>query len=257
MNKWVEKSIKLANSKSYLDNLFEVYPVVFNLDRNISDELRTNTQTAFERKNKKELIKELLKFPKFPIDDPYVASIRRHPHLLDKNPETIKRIGSRLLSIGMENIMKLATKPKSSSRQFGNAFQNWLSSSEYPILPPEKFKKYNEASFLRGSDNELKKFAKNVLKIRKLDRRPDFILKTKNKFILGEAKFLTDFGGTQNNQFDNALKITKIKGKNYESIAVLDSIVWFESNNYMNKKIKKFKNNALSALLLKEFIKNS
>src|SRR3989344_900377 len=246
MNKWIEKSIKLANSQSYLDNLFEVYPVVLNLDRNISDELRANTQTVFARKNKKELIKELLKFPKFPIDDPYVASIRRHPHLLDKNPETIKRIGSRLLSIGMKNIMKLATKQKSSSRQFGNAFQNWLSSFEYPILSPKEFKKYNGASFLKGSDNELKKFAKSELNIKKLDRRPDFILKVKNKFILGEAKFLTDYGGTQNNQFDNALKITKIKGKNYESMAVLDGIVWFESNNYMNKKIKKFNNNVLT-----------
>ncbi len=256
MNKWVEKSIRLANSNGYLDKLFEVYPVNLNLNRSIPDELKENIQIAFDRKDKKELIKELLKFTKFPIDDPYVASLRRYSHLLDKNPETINRLGDRLLLIGIENIIKMAAKPKSSSRQFGNIFQNWLNSFQYPILSQEEFSKCKRISFLKGSDNELKKFAKSELKIKKLNRRPDFILKTRSKFVLGEAKFLTDYGGTQNNQFDNALKITKIKGKNYEGIAVLDGIVWFDSNNYMNKKIKRFRNNALSALLLKEFMKN-
>lgn len=88
-----------------------------------------------------------------------------------------------------------------------------------------------------------------------MDAWRNLIIKVKNKFVLIEAKFLTDYGGTQNNQFDNALKITKIRGRNYESIAILDGIVWFNSNNYMNKKIRNFNNNALSALLLKEFIK--
>lgn len=254
MNKWIEKSIKLANSQGYLDGLFEIYPVNSNIDRNISAELRIGAQAAFASGNKKELIKELLKFPRFPIDDPYIASLRRHPYLLDKNPATIRRIGDKLLSIGIENIIKVATRPKSSSRQFGNAFQDWLKNLKYPILSSDEFKKCDGIAFLKGSGNELKKFAKNELKIKKLDRYPDFILKVKSKFILGEAKFLTDYGGTQNNQFDNALKMANIKGKNYEGVAVIDGIVWFKSNNYMNRKIKKFKNNALSALLLGEFI---
>lgn len=254
MNKWIEKSIKLANSQGYLDELFNVYPVNSNLERIISKDLDEDISNAFYKKDKKAIVKNLLQFPRFPVDDPYIASLRKYPQLLDKNPKTIVRIGDKILSIGIENTMKMAVIPKSSSRQFGNVFPSWLKNFKYAFLYSNEFKNHKGISFLKGSDNELKKFAKTELKINNLEKRPDFILKIKNTFILGEAKFLSDYGGTQNNQFDNALKITKIKGKNYEGLAVLDGIVWFDSNNYMNKKIKNFKNNALSALLLKEFI---
>lgn len=256
MNKWIEKSIKLSNSSNYLDKLFEVYPVNLNINREISEEVRNKIKASFEKKDKKLIIKDLLDFPKFPIDDPYISSLRRHRQLLEINPETINRIGDKLLSTGFNNIIEMATKPKSSSRQIGASFHNWLRNNEYQFLPIDKFIKYGGISFLDGSDGQLKNFAEKYLKIKKLERRPDFLLKVKNKFIIGEAKFLTDYGGTQNNQFDNALKITKIKGKNYLCIAVIDGIVWFDSNNYMNKVIKRCKDNVMSALLLREFINN-
>jgi len=37
-------------------------------------------------------------------------------------------------------------------------------------------------------------------------------------------------------------------------IAVLDGVVWFQSNTHMYNTVKKNKNTALSALLLKEYI---
>ncbi|MBU2539595.1 restriction endonuclease [Patescibacteria group bacterium] len=254
MNKWIEKSITLANSRGYLDDLFRVYPVSLNLKRDIPNDLKIKIESAFKSKNKKELIKKLLELPRFPINDPYIASLRKYHNLLEKNPKTIQRIGSRLLSIGIDDIFEMAIEPKSSSRQFGNIFQNWLPSLKIPFLAKQEFKKYNSVSFLKGSDSQLKDFAKNEIGIKRLNRRPDFILKVKNKFILGEAKFLTDNGGTQNNQFDGALRITQINNKNCVGVAVIDGIVWFESNTYMHKTIKKFKKNAFSALLLKEFI---
>src|SRR3989344_2606616 len=97
MNEWVEKSIKLVNFKGYLDELFEVYPVNLNIGRDIKNDLKIKTEIAFETKNEKELIKELFKFSKFPLNDPYVASLRKCPELLDKNPETKQRLGKRLL----------------------------------------------------------------------------------------------------------------------------------------------------------------
>jgi len=108
---------------------------------------------------------------------------------------------------------------------------------------------------LEGSDIKLEKFANNNLGIKNLKKGIDFILKTKNKFILGEAKFLTDYGGTQNNQFRNAMNVAKIKKDNIIGIAVIDGIVWFKSNAYMHRTIKSFNGVALSALLLEEFIK--
>jgi len=73
---------------------------------------------------------------------------------------------------------------------------------------------------------------------------------------LGEAKFLTTSGGTQNNQFNSAIDIAKINKDKAFGLAVLDGIVWFDSNIYMHRAIKNFKGAALSALLLKDFIKN-
>lgn len=256
MNKWVKKSINLVKSKSYLDNLFEVYPVELGIARDLSEEIKTKVKKAFKCKNETNLIKALLTFPKFPIDDPYIPSLRKYPYLLEKNPKTIKRIGKRLLSMGANIVLELAAKPKSPSRQLGHSFKNWLCKIKYPFLTEEEFKNYNAIAFLEGSDEELKQFAIKELKIKRLSRRPDFILRIKNKFILGEAKFLSDHGGTQNNQFDGALKITKIKTGKVSGIAVLDGIVWFESKAYMHRRVKKIKGIALSALLLKEFIRS-
>lgn len=73
---------------------------------------------------------------------------------------------------------------------------------------------------------------------------------------MGEAKFLTDYGGTQNNQFREAINITKIKKEKIIGIAILDGIIWFESNSYMHKTVKTLKGLTFSALLLEEFIKS-
>lgn len=138
MNEWVKKSIDLANSKGYLDKIFEVYPIEIGDIRGVSKKLIIEFKKAFKNKNKKDLIKTLLEFPKFPIDDPYVASLRRHPYLLAKNPRTTKRIGERLLSIKINTILRLATKPKSPSRQLGNSFENWIHTINYPLFRRRK-----------------------------------------------------------------------------------------------------------------------
>lgn len=255
MNKWIAKSIKLANSKGYLDKLFAVYPIELGTDREISEEIKIKVRKAFKDKNRIDLIRALLELPRFPVDDPYIASLRKYPHLLEKNPQTLKRISGKMLSMSATKILKLASKSKSPSRQFGHTFKKWLLKIKYPFLEEEKFKIYKGVAFLRGSDKQLKQFAVRELKLKRLSRRPDFILKIKNKFILGEAKFLTDYGGTQNNQLDGALKITWIKDDNIIGVAVLDGIVWFQNNSYMHKAIKKSKGVVLSALLLKQFIR--
>ena len=216
--------------------------------------IKNEVQRAFKNKNKIELIKELLKLPKFPIDDPYIASLKKHPFLLSKNPETIERISKKLFSLGIGTALELASKPKSPSRQLGHSFKRWLRTLDYPFLEENEFKEYSDIAFLEGSDKKLKKFAVEELKIRNLRKGIDFVLKKKNKFVLGEAKFLTDYGDTQNNQFNDAIQVAKIKKDGIIGITVLDGIVWFESNAYMYRTIKSLQGIALSALLLEKFI---
>ncbi|PIR71938.1 MAG: restriction endonuclease [Candidatus Nealsonbacteria bacterium CG10_big_fil_rev_8_21_14_0_10_36_24] len=257
MNKWIKKSINLANSPGYLDKLFEVYPIESREIRQISAKIKERIKNAFRAKDKLLLVKTLLELPKFPIDDPYIASLRKYPSLLNKNPKTVKRIGKRLLSIKMGTLLELAVQPKSPSRQLGHSFKRWLQTINYPFLDEKEFLNSKDSVvFLKGGDKKLKQFAQSKFKIRiPTGKGPDFILKINNKFFIGESKFLTDYGGSQDNQFNNAIKMLKITKKNVEGIAVLDGIVWFKSGSHMYKTIAKQKGIALSALLLEEFIK--
>ncbi|MEK7555198.1 MAG: hypothetical protein AAB516_00020 [Patescibacteria group bacterium] len=255
MNKWVEKSIKLANSKGYLDNLFKVYPTDLGVNRVLSDDLFDKFKKDFNKKNKKEFIEDLLKFPKFPIDDPYIASLRRHSFLFGKNPKTIDRIGKRILAMDLDIILKLSTVPQKPSRQLGHVFHDWLKKEKFKFLDENRFKIYKGTAFLTGGDKALKDFAVKELKVKGLKKGLDFVLKIKDRYIIGEAKFLTDYGGTQNNQFRDAISVAKIKNDNVFGVAVLDGIVWFKSNAYMHKAAKSLKGVALSSLLLKKFIK--
>ncbi len=256
MNLWVGKSIELANKKAYLDRLFEIYPVEVGDNRTIPEEIKNEIKLSIKNKNRTALIEVLLKLPRFPVDDPYIAALRSHSHLFKKNPKTIKRIGNKLITLGQDVILELSSKPGSASRRLGHTFRQWLPKLKYPFLEPDEFKNYNKIAFLSGSDSKLKHFAKKELGVKNLRKGIDFILKINNKFILGEAKFLTTSGGTQNNQFNSAIDIAKINKDKAFGLAVLDGIVWFDSNIYMHRAIKNFKGAALSALLLKDFIKN-
>ena len=49
----------------------------------------------------------------------------------------------------------------------------------------------------------------------------DFIARFNKKYIIGEAKFLTDFGGHQNAQFNDAIEILKDSKVKAITIAIL------------------------------------
>lgn len=73
MNYWTELSIEYANQRSYLDDLFQVYPTIPEGIREIKNERWAYIEKAFKKKNNDALIKELLKLDLFPIKDSYIA----------------------------------------------------------------------------------------------------------------------------------------------------------------------------------------
>ncbi len=77
MNKWSELSIQYANQRSYLDDLFQVYPTIPEGIREIDEKLWAGVEKAFKRKNNDLLIRELLKLDLFPIKDSYIAYLKR------------------------------------------------------------------------------------------------------------------------------------------------------------------------------------
>lgn len=257
MNHWLELSLEYANQRSYLDDLFKVYPTIPEGIREIDQRLWDNIESAFNKKDNKLLIKETLKLPLFPIKDSYIAYLKRDPSAIERNPKTVNRICGRIYEIGLDNLYERCSEPKETNRQIGPMFKNWINQKSLGIEPLnlENFISTKNDAILKGSDQILLQFAKDELNYNH-DKGLDFIGRFNNKYIIGETKFLTDFGGHQNAQFNDALNIFKLKNVKAIKVAILDGVLYIPENNKMYKEITgKYKNhNIMSTLVLREFL---
>ncbi len=67
MNYWTELSIEYANQRSYLDDLFKVYPTIPDGIREINEDIWKEVEKQYKKKDNTDLVKELLKLDLFPI----------------------------------------------------------------------------------------------------------------------------------------------------------------------------------------------
>lgn len=256
MNLWVKKSIELAKSDGYLDKLHGIYPMEVSAFREIPSELLDRINNYLVIGDSLNLIKTLLhkKIEVFPIKDSYIAFFRSYPSSIEANPETVDRIGKRLIAMGFDEIVRMSTLPKETNRQIGPMFRRWIPNLGYPVLKEGDFLNFRGTAFLEGTDTSLKNFANRNLGT-KLEKGLDLVLKVGDQFILGESKFLSAYGGHQNAQFNDPLGLLKGRGnRKIIKIAVLDGVVWIPSNNQMFTRVSKSTNVIISALLLNEFI---
>ncbi|MFH0764465.1 MAG: restriction endonuclease [Candidatus Omnitrophota bacterium] len=255
MNKWTEKSVYIANSDGYLDKLQTVYPVILTEEREIDKEILDDLKKTFDALDNENLIKKLLTFEKFPIKDPYVAFLRRNKgEFIKKNPKTVARIAAQLYSLGFDEVIKGITEPKEFNRQIGVLFRKRVPKIGFPMLPESEFEVHKGICFLLGSDNVLKNYAETKLGY-DIEKGIDLIAKAGNVyFFLGEAKFLTDYGGHQTAQFEDALRTASFKKKNCIGMAILDGVVWIKSDNKMHRRACSANKLILSSLLLKDFL---
>lgn len=255
LNEWVRKSIELANSFGYLDKLHEVYPVTPSVRRAIPNEIKQRIRQAYNEKNGLKLLRILLKLDKFPIKDPYVAFLRKKKAFLQLNPATVNRIAETLFSMNYDEIIEGCEEPKEFNRQIGTLFRSWLPKLGYPLLSKKRFTSHLGVALFEASDKEKMKFANSVLGCN-LDKAPDLLAKVGEKYIIGEAKFLTDTGGHQIAQFQDALRLLKGKEGKAIRIAVLDGVVWIKNKHKMYRTVCQLKETVLSALLLKDFLES-
>jgi len=179
------------------------------------------------KKNNVKLIENLLKLEFFPIKDSYVAYLKRDRSSIEKNLKTIDRLAGRIYEIGLDKIFEKASEPKETNRQIGPLFRRWLNKGSLGIqpVPLKEFLANNDNAILDAGDNEMMNFAKEYLGYTH-KKGLDFVWRFNGKYIIGEAKFLTDFGGHQNAQFNDAIStattkvhaITKYIGNKYSSI---------------------------------------
>ena len=108
---------------------------------------------------------------------------------------------------------------------------------------------------LDAGDIEMMQFARKHLNY-KHDKGLDFIARFNGQYVIGEAKFLTDFGGHQNAQFNDAINVISTRSLKAVPIAILDGVLYIQGKNKMYKHIteKYRKANVMSALVLREFL---
>lgn len=257
MNYWTELSIEYANQRSYLDDLFQVYPTIPDGIREINLDRWKDIEIAFENKDNENLIKEFLKLEIFPIKDSYVAYLKRDSTSILRNPKTINRICGRIYEMGLDKIFERCSEPKETNRQIGPFFRRWINAKASGIKPVslEEFISTKNDAILNGSDKQLLDFASSKLNY-KYSKGLDFIGRFNEKYVIGEAKFLTDFGGHQNAQFNDAISLIQSKGVKAIKIAILDGVIYIKGNNKMYKDITtKYKDlNIMSSLVLREFL---
>lgn len=257
MNGWIEKSIELANSPGYLDNLSNIYEMQVNPERPLPPKIVPEVKVAYEAKDSKKLINLLIRHAAvFPVKDSYIGFLRAKPRAIDENPVTVERIANRLYSLGFDLMVKEASRSKETNRQLGQSFKTWVPRMGYPLVDVKTIlESKNKTLVLDGSDKLLGAFARTKLNC-KLTKGIDLVVKKNEKYIIGEAKFLTTPGGEQDRGFDDASHFINEKTGNASRIAVLDGYIWLNTKKGLHEKIKKANDNILSALLLREFIED-
>ncbi len=257
MKRWAKLSIDYANQRSYLDDLFQVYPTIPEGIRDINEVIWSDIEKAFKRRNNDVLLRKLIELDLFPIKDSYVAYLRRDKSAIERNPRTINRICGRLYEIGLDEIFEKCSEPKETNRQIGPMFREWLRKKSLGITPVglSQFMANEEDAILDESDRAMMNFAQKKLRYNH-DKGLDFVARFNGKYIIGEAKFLTDFGGHQNAQFSDAISTVEAEGVRAIKIAILDGVLYIEGKNKMYKAITGiYKNyNIMSALVLREFL---
>lgn len=262
MNSWTQQSIYLANQRDYLDQLFTVYPLSQNLKRELEDTTIDCLEMSFSSRDNKQLISDLLNLDLFPVKDSYVAYLKRDRDAIERNPRTINRLAGIMYELGFDKMIENCTLPKETNRQIGPMFKAWINRGTLGFNVTnntEEFEVAGDDMILNTSDAEMKSFAITHLNYDR-DKGIDFIGRIKNKYIIAEAKFLTDFGGHQNAQFEDAISTLSA---NYESneglevlpIAILDGVLYIDSNNKLYRYlVNNSDKTIMSALFLREYL---
>lgn len=256
MNYFTEQSIELANQRNYLDQLFSVYPLspdsIREIDPNIWDRIETN----FNNNNNIELFRALLDLDLFPIKDGYVPFFRRDKRAIERNPNTVNRICGRVRELGLNRLYEKCSQPKETNRQMGPLFRHWTESGALGLFPISEsiFTSNNDNAILAGSDAQLKKFAQTHLGYTR-DKGIDFIARFNNTYVIGEAKFISDEGGHQNDQFLDAMTtLEEPTLENVRNIAILDGVLYIRSRKRMFTEITNRNIPVMSALLLRDYL---
>jgi len=124
-----------------------------------------------------------------------------------------------------------------------------------PLLSEREFPGTTNNAILKGSDAQLRTFARRHLGYSGT-KGLDIVARFNRKFVVAEAKFLTEFGGHQNAQFEDAKALLNDSSIQAIKAAILDGVLYIPSNEKMHRFLveNKEQHNIMSALVLREFL---
>lgn len=256
MNYFTEQSIELANQRDYLDQLFTVYPLSPDSIRVIDDGVWSRVENNFRSGNNVELFRSLLDLELFPVKDGYVPYFRRDRSAIERNPRTVNRICGRIRELGLDKLYEKCTQPKETNRQMGPLFRRWVESGTLGLspIPESEFMANTSDAILAGSDAQLMNFAQTHLGYTR-NKGVDFIARFNNTYVIGEAKFISDEGGHQNDQFLDAMTTLESEtAANVRNVAILDGVLYIPSRKKMYTDITNKDVPVMSALLLRDYL---
>lgn len=257
MNHWTQLSIQYANQRSYLDDLFRIYPTIPEGIRDIDEDKWNAFEYYFDKRDSLNMVDTLLDFGLFPLKDSYVAYLRHDRSALKRNPNTVARLAGRIYGMGKRKVYERCSEPKETNRQIGPMFKEWLKRAEIgvPVLDLHDFCSTKENAILDAGDEEMKQWGRRYVNYQR-NKGLDFVGRFNNKYVIGEAKFLTDFGGHQNAQLNDALETLTDRQTTAVTVAILDGVLYIKNRNKMHASITRdySEYNILSALVLNEFL---
>ena len=257
MNPYLQYSLEYAAQRSYLDDLFRVYPITPSGLRTLDGSVWERVEQSFEARDNVALIKSLLDLELFPIKDGYVSYFRRDREALRRNPQTVNRLAGRIYELGLSEVYKSCSAPKETNRQMGACFKDWIKRGALGLFPVgmEEFVASSENAILNAGDAQMKAFAAERLGYAR-EKGLDLVARFNGKYIIGEAKFLTDFGGHQNAQFEDAISTLRQRNDKVVAVAILDGVLYIRSRDKMYRAITEeyAEQNIMSALVLREFL---
>jgi len=242
----------LAYSDGYLDKILEIYPIRSNPNREIQFEDEIQIRQAYNEEDHTKLISLLNRVVKdnklkFPIECSYAKCLRDESLWFENNPNVIQEIGNLLMNIDINKLIKNCIVPIKSSRQLGNAFNEWF---------------YNKISInpsiqtLGESRDERKRNAEELIGYNGNEKNIDVFVKISDIHIIGETKFITSSGGNQGKSFSEALKISERYSKQagVVPLSIIDGYCWRRSGEKMYRAIETSDDSQIiiSALLLEE-----
>lgn len=260
INEWIKESLYIATETNYLDKLMEIYPADPSPREPLDSQIKQKILELHRQQNGHELLKVLLnlKHP-FPLEHPFASILRQlkdEEKIFQNNPKTIAKLAEILLKLDSHTIITGCERFVDINRQMGRSFQHWLEKTlapemGYKFLKPTELLR-SDKGFLVGGDDKIKSFAKDKLNYDTKGGR-DFLCKIGKFFIIGEARFFSTVGGSQNRDLEATINFAQRKRRDVIPVAVIDGIVWFYKKYVEKLVVLDPDYYVFSALLLKKF----